>query len=846
MSVDQGTIRISLIANTASFDGPIGKSGQNAKNTARSIQESFNGIDLHESRGSLMLIDEMLGIHLPRHATAFAATLPGIQTALAAAFPLAAVAAIAMGLFHATEAAQKHREELEKQKKDLDDATEALTKHTASLEADRLKLADHIAVLEGRPTQNKVKEALEQAKAAAVNLNKELGDSITKITELLEKQSVGSWHSAITGAPQTDERTEQAKSKLADLETAQKAFNKAATDGAPDAALSQLRDKVDTAAAAVRTLAKEWDAATTKKTRFEAQTFQQNIHNEAPDPRFLAAREKDHAAERSAQQALFSVADNVQKQITDSFITHGQRRTEAALQELHDNIDYQDKLFAESKKVVDAQTKEQIASYELQLQQGKITAGQLAALQQNALDKQFNAELAHLQKIKALEAGHPALVAQTNKQIEALQATHDTQIISAYASTLNKQKELTKTFEENLFKENEARNTKEGNEQVALAMKSIHEMIASRIALHQLTVTPLVSQKEIDSILAGASAYDKFNKEQEVAVRLQQFAKANKGLGMADYTAAETAIRKQVDLEDELAAAQKVASSNHLAAIDREIAALEKLRSVAQSQGKSTLAIDAQLHQDQLQREQDIAAQLVATAKLGNVFKGTLLQMAQEGKQWQVGLANTFKQGVASMNNNLAQLATTGKADFRSMAQSMIGDTIKVALQYVESKLFMAATDNSFFASALAALGIHTDAQITGNVAEAQSSTATAAANTLADVPFPGNIPAAASVMAAGEAFVADAAASRGALLPNREMNVRTHPEEMILPRNISSFIVKSVGSQSGNAQSQPSHLVFAPTIHAVDAEGMDRILERHGDRFFKKAQSQLRSQNMV
>jgi hypothetical protein len=469
MSADVGTIRISLIANTASFEPALSKANQTAKNSARGIQESFNGIDLHESRGSLMLIDEMLGIHLPRHATAFAATLPGIQTALAAAFPLAAVAAIAMGLFHATEAAQKHREEVEKQKKDLDDATEALTKHTASLEADRLKLADHIAVLEGRPTQNKVKEALEQARVAAANLNKELGDSIVKITELLEKQSVGSWHSAITGAPQTDERTEEAKGKLVALETAQKAFNKAASDGAPDATLSKLKDNVDTAAGAVRTLAKEWDTATTKKARFEAQTYQQNIHNEDPDPRFLAASEKNHAAERSAQQALFSVADNIQKQITTSFITNGQRRTEAALQELHDNVDYQDKRFAESKKVTDAQTKEQVAAYELEFQQGKITAGQLAALQQDALDRQFNAELAHLQKVKALEAGHPELVAQTNKQIEALQATHDASIIASYASTLNKQKELTKTFQENLFKENEARNTKEGNEQVALA-----------------------------------------------------------------------------------------------------------------------------------------------------------------------------------------------------------------------------------------------------------------------------------------------------------------------------------------------------------------------------------------
>ena len=196
----------------------MSKAAQSAKNAAGSIQDSFDGIDLGNARGGMMLVDDLLGIHLPRHAVAFAATLPGLATLLEAAFPLAAVAALAMGIINATEKLQKHREELEKQKKELDEVSEALTKHTASLEADRLKLADHIAILEGRPAQNKVKIALEEAKVAAVNLNKELTDSIAKITELLEKQSVGSWHSALTGAPQTDEKTEQAKAKLADLE----------------------------------------------------------------------------------------------------------------------------------------------------------------------------------------------------------------------------------------------------------------------------------------------------------------------------------------------------------------------------------------------------------------------------------------------------------------------------------------------------------------------------------------------------------------------------------------------------------------------------------------------------
>src|SRR6185312_13352254 len=118
MSADVGTIRISLIANTASFEPPLTKAAQSAKKSARSIQDSFNGIDLGDARGGMMLIDDLLGIHLPRHAVAFASTLPGLQAALSAAFPIAAVAALAMGIFDATEKLQKFREEQAKQKKE--------------------------------------------------------------------------------------------------------------------------------------------------------------------------------------------------------------------------------------------------------------------------------------------------------------------------------------------------------------------------------------------------------------------------------------------------------------------------------------------------------------------------------------------------------------------------------------------------------------------------------------------------------------------------------------------------------------------------------------------------------
>jgi hypothetical protein len=58
------------------------------------------------------------------------------------------------------------------------------------------------------------------------------------------------------------------------------------------------------------------------------------------------------------------------------------------------------------------------------------------------------------------------------------------------------------------------------------------------------------------------------------------------------------------------------------------------------------------------------------------------------------------------------------------------------------------------FLTGLCAIGVYTTEQLARNEAEAQSSVATATANTMADVPFPENIPAAASVLIVGEALL--------------------------------------------------------------------------------------------
>lgn len=52
------------------------------------------------------------------------------------------------------------------------------------------------------------------------------------------------------------------------------------------------------------------------------------------------------------------------------------------------------------------------------------------------------------------------------------------------------------------------------------------------------------------------------------------------------------------------------------------------------------------------------------------------------------------------------------------------------------------------------------------------------------------------------------------------------HPQEMVLPAGIASRMRDMV--ESGGTNGARSALVFAPTIHALDAQGVDRVLTRH------------------
>jgi hypothetical protein len=195
-------------------------------------------------------------------------------------------------------------------------------------------------------------------------------------------------------------------------------------------------------------------------------------------------------------------------------------------------------------------------------------------------------------------------------------------------------------------------------------------------------------------------------------------------------------------------------------------------------------------------------------------------QLRKQMLQWQnvhQEMVNQFMASLNSMNQSLASFVVTGKANWKNLASSAIESMISMVLKYEESKAIMAILD---------ALGL-TKKKIS-NAAEAHSSASTASANTLADVPYPANIPAAAQVFTLGEALAIEAKSSAGGdWRVDRDRLNFVHANETILPAGIAGKLRNMV---EGGSPGSGITVVVNHSVSAVDAASFQGHIRRHSN----------------
>jgi hypothetical protein len=180
------SIYVQLQAQTAEFKKALAEANIETRKWSATMRE-----ETQKSRESIRLLNEDLGVHLPRGLQNIISKLPAVTTAMNAAFDAVVVFAMIDAVVKVTEkvmefakktgdAAQKHRESWAEAITPINDTND-------KLELTKTKLENAIAKLQHKP-ENKLKEAIEEAKVAADDLGRSLDADIKKIAESLTSQ----------------------------------------------------------------------------------------------------------------------------------------------------------------------------------------------------------------------------------------------------------------------------------------------------------------------------------------------------------------------------------------------------------------------------------------------------------------------------------------------------------------------------------------------------------------------------------------------------------------------------------------------------------------------------------
>jgi hypothetical protein len=181
MSTQIGEVNISLRMSLAQFKTDTADGAAAANKATKQIADDTSS-NIGNARGSLMLLGEEIGVHIPRHLQSFITELPGVGTALNAAFASVAVLALIELIAKVVEKVQEFKQHSEDvanamehagdkgraAMQKLDDEFQKLTIQIDKLKGNDLKaLQDSLAEIDRTKLENLAKQFTDlQAEAA--------------------------------------------------------------------------------------------------------------------------------------------------------------------------------------------------------------------------------------------------------------------------------------------------------------------------------------------------------------------------------------------------------------------------------------------------------------------------------------------------------------------------------------------------------------------------------------------------------------------------------------------------------------------------------------------------------
>ena len=214
-----------------------------------------------------------------------------------------------------------------------------------------------------------------------------------------------------------------------------------------------------------------------------------------------------------------------------------------------------------------------------------------------------------------------------------------------------------------------------------------------------------------------------------------------------------------------------------------------------------------------------------------------MLVLSQEGEAGKTAAATS---GAAARN---AVGATENSSLFSRIAEA-IAEWLGLETGKTAASSTGSATRSATDATANATGLIDTKVTAAANAASWAAVAAVAASASVAAIPIVGWAMApgvAAATYADGMVYAALASAAGGwDQVPYDGALTELHKDEMVLPASIATPLRQSLASPQSNAAGQgaPVHFHFAPVVSAVDATGVDQLLQQHQDIFIKNVRN--------
>jgi lambda family phage tail tape measure protein len=198
-------------------------------------------------------------------------------------------------------------------------------------------------------------------------------------------------------------------------------------------------------------------------------------------------------------------------------------------------------------------------------------------------------------------------------------------------------------------------------------------------------------EKETTAILGGAAALRQWNIEHKVA----EFARANPLASAAELEQYRTELTAVSHAEALKAAAAKVNAIDKRKDDQQEILDLQAIREQIVKNGGDTTAVDAAIHEANLKLQDDYTQLLLKTDSYANGAVAALRKVATESETSAQAIANVMDKAFTGLEDNIAKLIVTGKANFSDLMNSIEEDLIKLAEKRLFEKLLSGLFDSN-------------------------------------------------------------------------------------------------------------------------------------------------------